>query len=75
MFKLELERVIEEVKANDAKRVLVQLPDGLKPRANEVVDAIEELGVEVVILFGGCYGACDLPLGMESLKIDLVVAF
>lgn len=74
MYKLELEKVIENIRENDSKQVLVQLPDGMKHKANQVVDAIEEkTNAKAFILFGSCFGACDLPLGLDILQIDLIV--
>jgi len=76
MFNLELTRVIDAIRKAKAKSVLVQLPDGLKPKANEIVDAIEKnTDATVYLWFGSCFGACDLPLGAQSLGIDLLVAF
>jgi len=76
MFSLELDRVTKEIKAAQAKRVLIQLPDGLKPEAPLVVRHIEQTtGATVFIWLSSCFGACDLPMGLESLKIDLLIAF
>ena len=76
MYKLELDKVVEEIKKRDAKNVLIQLPDGLKIRAKEVVDKIEsETDAHVAVWLGGCFGACDLPMGTDDIGIDLVFAF
>lgn len=40
-YELELERIISEIKKNDVKSVLLQLPDGLKPWGPTLVDYIE----------------------------------
>ncbi len=74
MYNLELERVISEIKRRKPKQVLLQLPDGLKQKAGMIADTIEEkTDAQVFILFGSCYGACDLPLGLDVLKIDLMI--
>jgi len=74
MFELELEKAVLEVKNRNAKRVVIQLPDGLKAKSNLVADTIEkETGAEVLIWLNSCYGACDLPLGLEVLNIDLMI--
>lgn len=76
MFRLELDKVVAEVKARNAKVVLLQIPDGLKMRANEMVDAVErETGAQVYIWFSSCFGQCDVPLGLGPLGIDLMVQF
>lgn len=76
MYDLDEKKIIEQIKQNKCKRVLLQLPDGLKPKAGELVKKIEsETGAEVLIWFGTCFGACDLPQNVNSLGIDLVVGF
>ena len=74
MYKLELGKVIEEIKEQKAKQVLIQLPDGMKHKANQIADSIEKnTQAKSFILFGSCFGACDLPLGLDVLDIDLIV--
>ena len=76
MFNLELDKVIEEIKTRNAKQVLIQLPDGLKPEAGKVVDEIEkQTDAKAFIWLTSCFGACDLPLGLDILKIDLMIQF
>lgn len=76
MYNLELNKVIEKIKAKNAKQVLIQLPDGLKHKSNEVVDFIEKnTDAKAFIWLGSCFGACDLPLGMDILNIDLIIQF
>ncbi len=41
-YDLELDRVISKIKKENAKLVLLQFPDGLKPYATAVVDYLEE---------------------------------
>ena len=76
-YELELERVVSEVKTSGAKRVLLQFPDGLKPYATQVVDYLESKisGVVFFIWLGSCYGACDSPVGLDGLDIDLMIQF
>ncbi|MBU0459289.1 MAG: diphthamide synthesis protein [Candidatus Woesearchaeota archaeon] len=76
MYDLELDRIVKEIKAADAKLVCLQLPDGLKPRAKEIEAEINsKTSARVLIWLGSCYGACDLPLGLERLGVDLVLSF
>ena len=75
-YKLELEKVINEIKTRKAKQVLIQLPDGLKTEAQKIVDFIEQkTEAEAFIWLTSCFGACDLPLGLDILKIDLMIQF
>lgn len=76
MYNLELEKAITEIKQSQAKMVCIQLPDGLKPKAKEIVDKINSTtGVRVLIWLGSNFGACDLPLGLNNLKIDLLICW
>jgi len=76
MYDLELNRVVSEIKKSKAKRVCIQLPDGLKPKAKEIQEAIEKNTKADVLIWGGsCYGACDLPRGLEKLNVDLLIHF
>ena len=70
MYDLELDKVVKEIKAKKAKRVLIQLPDGLKSKADEVVDKIQnETTAKCFIWLNSCYGACDTP----KIDVDLLV--
>jgi len=76
MYNLELEKVAKEINERKSKQVLIQLPDGLKHKSHEVVDFLEkETDSNIFLWFGSCFGACDLPLGLDVLKIDLIVSF
>lgn len=73
MFDLELSRTLELIKKENAKRVVIQLPAGLKPRAEEIVSVLEKEGVEVFIWLGSCFGACDIPQGLKG--VDLMIQY
>lgn len=78
IYDLELERAIKEIKKSKAKKVLIQLPDGLKPYATEISDELnKELKnkVKFFIWLDSCYGACDIPIETERLGIDLIIQF
>jgi len=74
-YNLELDKIVSKVNKEKVKKVLIQLPDGLKPAATEIVDYLEEAtkqqGVEFGIWAGSCFGACDVP----ETDADLVVQF
>ena len=75
-YKLEKERLIDEIRNRGSRKVLLQLPDGLKPRMEEIVGEIEsKTEAEVFTWFSSCYGACDLPKDLENMGIDLFVQF
>ena len=76
MYSLEIPKVIEEINKRNSKRVLLQLPDGLKNHADEIVNEIElKTSCEIFIWLTSCFGACDLPLDLDILKIDLMIQF
>ncbi len=73
-YDLELNKVIETINKEKAKLVCIQLPDGLKPRAKEIQQAIEKnTKADVVIWLGSCFGSCDVPLQVEKLGVDLLI--
>ena len=73
-YDLEMERVINTIKKKNSKKILIQLPDGLKPKAKEIADEVKEkTGVLPYIWIGSCYGACDVPFDVERLGIDLLI--
>ena len=62
LYDLELNKAVKEIKNKKAKTVLIQLPDGLKPKAKEIADFIENnTNAKCFIWMGSCYGACDIP--------------
>jgi 2-(3-amino-3-carboxypropyl)histidine synthase len=74
VFDLEEGRLIEEVTKRGAKRVVIQLPEGLKPEAARLAAAVEKAGALAIVSADSCYGACDLAVQeAESLGADLVV--
>jgi len=75
-YDLELKNVISKIKKKKVKLVLLQFPDGLKPFATVIVDYLKEkTNAEFLIWFGSCFGACDVPVGLENMKIDLIIQF
>ena len=69
-YDLELNKVVKQINKLRPKTVLVQLPDGLKPRAKEIVDEIEaKTKSKVMIWMGSCFGSCDVP----TVKVDLII--
>lgn len=75
-YDLELERVAKDIKDNKAKTVVLQLPDGLKDKAVEITSYLEKnTDASIIIWLNSCYGACDIPLELNSLNIDLLIQF
>lgn len=76
LFDLEEERIKREIQRLGAKRVLVQLPEGLKPEAPLLAKIIGKAGALPIISADPCYGACDLATDdAESLGADLLIHY
>ncbi len=72
-YNLELDKVITEINKQHTKTVLIQLPDGLKPKAEQIQKDIEsKTNAKVITWLGSCFGACDIP---EVKDIDLLIQF
>lgn len=75
-YDLEIQRIVDAIKAKEYKKVCLQLPDGLKLRAKEVSDSItKDTDAKVLIWAGSNFGACDLPIEVRRLGVDLFVHF
>jgi 2-(3-amino-3-carboxypropyl)histidine synthase len=67
-------RIVQEIRKRKARRVLLQLPDGLRMQAQEIAKAIEKSGAEVLLSIATCYGACDiLDREAKSIGCDLII--
>jgi len=75
-FDFEEERVKQEILKLGAKRVLIQLPEGLKPEAPRLAKIIEKFEVLPIVSADPCYGACDLATAeTENLGVDLIIHY
>jgi 2-(3-amino-3-carboxypropyl)histidine synthase len=75
-FDFEEERIKQEISRLNAKRVLIQMPEGLKPEAPRLVKLVEKAGVQAIISADPCYGACDLATSeAETFGADLLLHF
>lgn len=75
-FDFEEQRIVEEIWRLNAKRVVIQMPQGLKPHAVNLAKIVEDAGAVAFISSDPCYGACDVALfDAELVDADLVVHF
>lgn len=77
-YDLELEKIAEKIKKEHAKTVLIQLPDGLKPKAKEIREFLaRKVDKNTKLLFwaGTCFGACDIPTSAKNANVDLIIQF
>ena len=76
LYNLELDKITKTIQKQKAKQVLLQFPEGMKPYATTIADNIEgKTKTQCFIWLGTCFGACDIPLEVENLKIDLIIQF
>ena len=74
-YEFELEKAIKQIKKMKAKKVVIQLPDGLKPQAKSLVDEIHaKTGIKPHIFLGTNFGACDTPLFLDN-EYELLIHF
>jgi len=76
VYDLGIDKIVGAIKKGRVKKVLLQFPEGLKPYATVIADEIEaKSGCECFIWLGSCFGACDVPLEVSCLSVDLIVQF
>jgi|TARA_B100001250_G_scaffold137822_4_gene117923 2-(3-amino-3-carboxypropyl)histidine synthase len=70
----QLDELVDRIKSNDNRLVALQVPEGLKMQALEMMDQIEDgSGAKVVLAADPCYGACDLVHDkMMAMGVELV---
>lgn len=75
MYDLDINKAVDLIEGSNAKKVLLQLPDGLKPEANKIQEQIlKSTNAEIYIWAGSCYGACDVPVSYaKQLNFDLII--
>jgi 2-(3-amino-3-carboxypropyl)histidine synthase len=75
MYEFEVDRITNEMKRRGSRRVLLQMPEGLKPMGFELAMMLEKsTGVEVFVSGDPCYGACDLALyPKRHVEADLLI--
>lgn len=73
-YEINYEKIKKELKNCNAKRVLVQLPDGLK-KDYAVIESNLKGDYELFFWLGSCYGACDMPTYVKDFGFDYIVHF
>ncbi len=70
------QNLINELRKLKPKRVLVQLPEGIKQNAFEIKELIEKMKIEVVFSGETCWGACALAIDeAKKSKCDTIIHF
>jgi len=69
-----IENLVRKIRERNPKRILLQIPEGIKHKSIEIIEAIESKGIEVIFSVEPCYGACDLPLEeARNTNPDMIV--
>lgn len=55
-----VQEIVEEVADRGPEKVFIQVPEGLKPKLEEIQSKLEGRGVKSIASLEPCYGACDL---------------
>lgn len=75
-YDIEIERIVKTIKNEKAQKILLQFPEGMKPYYQVICDEIEnKTGSECFVWLDSCFGACDLPIEVKKLGIDLIIQF
>ncbi|MCQ2056184.1 MAG: diphthamide biosynthesis enzyme Dph2 [archaeon] len=73
MFDLQLEYVATWIRAGKYHSVALQMPEGLKSKATEIVDFLTiNTNADFVISGDPCYGSCDILYNFKDLADALV---
>ncbi|RLI97045.1 MAG: diphthamide biosynthesis enzyme Dph2 [Candidatus Aenigmatarchaeota archaeon] len=69
-----VEELVRAVVQSGAKKIFLQLPEGLKTYMTDIVWALNNVGIDCVVSAEPCYGACDLrDKEAEMLDCELLV--
>ena len=87
IYELEIDKIVKNIKKNKGKagskskdsegyKVLLQFPEGMKPYSMVISDEVsDKAGCECFIWLGTCFGACDVPIEVENIGVDMIVQF
>ncbi len=74
-YNINLEQVVKEIKEKKYKKVLLQLPEGLKVYATDLLDFLKNnTDADFLVFADPCFGACDLICSdVEDIGVDFIV--
>ncbi len=76
VLNFELDELKKELKKYKPKRVLVQLPEGIKGETFNLLKVFQELNIEALFSGETCWGGCSVAVEeAKSVKADLIVHF
>ncbi len=76
VFNFQKQKLREELKKINPKKVLVQLPEGIKQEAFSIKKTIQSMNIQVIFSGETCWGACALAIDeAQKAKCDAIVHF
>lgn len=77
MYDFEEEKLLKELKKKKPKRILLQVPEGLKKEAVRLAELIQDKAdIQVVVSGEPLWGACDIAISeAKIIKADLIVIY
>ena len=73
LYDFHLDEVVSWILSTDAERIAIQLPEGLKTKAFEIISTLEErTGSTFLLLADPCFGACDFPTDLDRFADALI---
>ncbi len=72
--RIDFSEIFRELEKRNAKKIGIQLPDGLKYFSKELSEMFERREYEIVISGSASYGACDIDLSLLE-EVEVLVHF
>jgi len=71
---LDINGLVKEIVTTKAKKIILQVPEGLKIQAQEIISSLDKFGMRAYLSIEPVYGACDLATNFsDTIKADLIV--
>lgn len=74
-YSIDFEKIIKTIKKKKHKRIVIQLPEGLKKYASRIVEYLEKnTKATIIVSADPCFGACDVANNnLKNLDVDLII--
>jgi 2-(3-amino-3-carboxypropyl)histidine synthase len=74
-YDINLEEVVQKIKEKNYKKILLQIPEGLKTYSLDFVSFLEKkVDAEFIVFADPCFGACDVVCSdIRDIGVDFIV--
>jgi len=74
-YEIDLESAVKNIVKNNYKKIVLQIPEGLKYKFKDFVEYFEKnTNANILVSADPCFGACDIPsFFCENKDIDLII--